>query len=223
MFRIRRVGRGSAWLVPVRPGARPAVYSARGRSRCGRRRAWVTPDRGHGLKPPLQEMQRINDLAGALAGHVLERAGGIGLGRQRVDAVAGVRVGAALAQGPGDFLNLLGGVEDVGGRPLGDGDDGVELVGGAHDLARVAALGLDRGDLRLGAGDRVGHVEEVGAHALEVGAAGLLGQRVLEPGDGVEHELGIGLASAPGKLGQEPAAAHGFFHRASDGFVIRIG
>ena len=193
MFRTRRVGRGSAWLVRVRPAARPAA-SSRGRSRRGRRRARLAPDRDHGLEPPLQKMQRVDHLAGALAGDVLERAGGIGLGRQRVDAVAGVRVGAALAQGPGDFLDLLGGIEDVGGRPLGDGDDGVELVGGAHDMARVAALGPDRGDLRLGAGDRVGHVDEVGAHALEVGAARLLGERVLEPGDGVEHEAGIGLA-----------------------------
>jgi len=168
-------------------------------------------------------MQRVDHLAGALAGDVLKRAGGIGLGRQRVDAVAGVRVGAALAQGPGDFLDLLGGVEDVGGRPLGERDDGVEFVGGAHDMARIAALGPDRADLRLGAGDRIGHVDEVGAHAIEVNAARLLGEHVLKPGNGVEHEAGIGLSHAQCMLGQEPAAAHGFFHRGGDGFVIRIG
>ncbi|MGH1574050.1 hypothetical protein ACRAWG_29680 [Methylobacterium sp. P31] len=56
-----------------------------------------------------------------------------------VEVVAGRRVGAPLAQGPGRLLDRLGRAQDVRGRPLGLPHDGVQGEGG---LGQTGLLGV---------------------------------------------------------------------------------
>jgi len=71
------------------------------------------PDVDHGVDAAFQIAQQMDHLAGALASEILERAGGVDVGRLGVDQVADLGLDALLAQGPGDLLDLLGGSEDV--------------------------------------------------------------------------------------------------------------
>ncbi len=86
----------------------------------------LAPDGDHRGDPVLQVAQGVDDPGGALRGQVLEGAGRVDRGRVAVEGVAGLRVGPALAQGPGRLLDRFGGAEDVGGRLLGLAHDGVE-------------------------------------------------------------------------------------------------
>ena len=80
----------------------------------------------------------------------------------------------------------------------------------------------DRGDLRLRHGDRLRHLHEIEAEAVEVLGAALGDDRLLEPPDRVEQHLRVGGAVAAGELGEEPAPARRFHHRRLDRLVLRL-
>ncbi len=188
----------------------------------GRHGAVEAPDADHRVDPALEVVHHLDHLAGALAGQILERAGGIDVGRLAIDEVADRGVQALLAHRPGDLLDLLGGGQDVGGRGLGRLDDRIELLGRLPELAVMRGVGLDRGDFRLGAGDRLGHLDQVEADAVDRLDAALAPQHRLEAVEGGKQHRGVGVAVAPGILGQEPAPAHGLHDRGFDGLVIGL-
>lgn len=82
----------------------------------------------------------MHHAARALRGEILERAGRVDLRGVPIEGVAQLGIDSGLAQGPGGFLHLLGGAEDVGGRPLGGAYDGVEGFRGDRETA-LALLG----------------------------------------------------------------------------------
>ena len=180
-------------------------------------------DVDHSVDARFQESHDVDDAADALAGEVLKGAGGVGFGRLLIESIANRRVGALLAERPGDFLDALDGGEDFGRRLFRGLDDGVELVAGEADPSLPIFRRLDRGDLRLGAGDRVRHVDEVEAHALGAGNARPLLQAPLQLSDRLQHEPGVGLAVAAHVLGQKPAPARGLQHGAENRLVIGVG
>ena len=95
-----------------------------------------------------------------------------------------------------------------------------------RDVIGIAArpgLGLDRGHLRLGAGDDLGHIEKIEAQMVEIGRYFLAANRRLDALDGGENHVGVGVAVAAGVFGQEPAAALGLHDRRADRLVIRFG
>src|SRR6202011_2462143 len=83
------------------------------------------------------------------------------------EQVADFRIEALLAQRPGYLLDLLGGGEDVGGRRLGGADDRVEFLGRLAEFSRLLDVRLDRRDLRLGAGYRLRHLDQIEADAVD--------------------------------------------------------
>src|SRR5215207_8409432 len=80
---------------------------------------------------------------------------------------------------------------------------------------RIAAISAFRGD-------RLRHLHEVEAEALEVLGATLRDDRLLEPPDRVEQYLRVGGAVAAGELGEKPAPARRFHHRRLDRVVLRL-
>ena len=91
------------------------------------------PNADDGDDALLDVSQRIDHLAGSLAGQVLKRAGGENgrdVGFETVTQVAG---GAAFAELPRQLHQMLGSIENLKRSTLGRNNNGVEFVGGRYD------------------------------------------------------------------------------------------
>ena len=158
------------------------------------------PDVDHQVDAAFQVAQHLHDLVGALAGQVLERAGHEDLGRLRVDVVTGGIVGTVLAQHPGLFLDLLGGLQNGLGRPFRLGDDSIKLVGSVDEPVAVVAFLLDIGDLGFRAFDRLVHVGNVETDLVEIRHLALPGDHLLKPLDRTQYLGRLGCLVAIEKL-----------------------
>ena len=114
-----------------------------------------------------QIAQHADHLAGALAGDVLERAGGVDFGRLRIEQIAHLGLEPLLAQRPGHLLDALRAGEDVRGRGLGRLHHRVELLARLAEFAVIIGVRLHRRDLGLGARDRLRHLDEIEADAVD--------------------------------------------------------
>lgn len=144
---------------------------------------------------------------------ILERAGRVDVGRAPVDLVAQPKLDALFAHRPGHFLDVLRGLEDFGGRPLGRLDDAVELLGRANDLLVKMMRRLDARDLAARIGDRLGERLELGQDVCGCRLALRPEHRFFEPPDRFEQHVGLGRAAAPRIFGEEPPPARRGFER----------
>src|SRR6185312_3366391 len=117
------------------------------------------------LQTALDLAQRLHHLGDALAAQILEAAG-------LVDAAGGVLelVAVGLAAASGHLFHRLGGLQDGTGRGSAVADDGIELVGGARQVATAGLTLSHAADVALHAVDEAGQQLEL-AVDLQIDAA----------------------------------------------------
>ena len=140
------------------------------------------PDADHGVDALLDIAQGVDHLAGALAGQILERAGGEDRHHLVVHGRAELGIRPALAEAAGQRHQLLGRVEDFERGALGRNHDGVKLAGRRDDLVVVGVGRLQRGDLVPRPLDRGRHLDQF--LAQDVDAVGRFDRlTLLTPGE----------------------------------------
>lgn len=107
----------------------------------------------------LKESQGIHHLARALTGNVLERAGGVDIGRALIEPFAGLGLDALFAQQPGCFLDVLCRVEYVRSGLFRGVDDCIQLFRRRDELTFIVRC-RDRRDFPAGLGDRLAHFDQ---------------------------------------------------------------